>query len=223
MPNLNGYPYTYTNNSGSTLTFQAGCAYYASIRYYINGVANGGYSSTHFGSSLSSYGYTVNGTGSTIATAPTRFKSYDSSICSDNLGSTVINVDGSISYQPKVGIHLNSTDGTHYTGTLSDIPYDTSWDVVKTQLACIPVNDNVSDTIHDVDYIMDDTTDINVPIVTTTGASITINPNSLSVEEDINDIIKDGTDTTNGKGIARNIEKSGGFEQTLTDFNRLKP
>lgn len=39
----------------------------------------------------------------------------------------------------------------------------------------------------------------------------------------IEDIIINATETTNGKGVARNFEKSGGFEQTLNDFESLNP
>lgn len=37
----------------------------------------------------------------------------------------------------------------------------------------------------------------------------------------INDIISNLEETTNGRGIARNFESSGGFEQTLVDFDSL--
>ena len=37
----------------------------------------------------------------------------------------------------------------------------------------------------------------------------------------IEDILKGSTESTNGKGIARNFDKSGGFEQTLKDFESL--
>jgi hypothetical protein len=37
----------------------------------------------------------------------------------------------------------------------------------------------------------------------------------------IEDILKGANESTNGKGIARNFDKSGGFEQTLKDFESL--
>ena len=39
----------------------------------------------------------------------------------------------------------------------------------------------------------------------------------------VDDIINGATETTNKKGVARNFEKSGGFEQTLNDFENLNP
>ena len=37
----------------------------------------------------------------------------------------------------------------------------------------------------------------------------------------IEDILKGATESTNGKGVARNFNKSGGFEQTLKEFESL--
>lgn len=39
----------------------------------------------------------------------------------------------------------------------------------------------------------------------------------------IDDLINGLKETTNGKGIARNFEASGGYEQTLKDFETLNP
>jgi hypothetical protein len=39
----------------------------------------------------------------------------------------------------------------------------------------------------------------------------------------IDDLINGLKETTNGKGIARNFEASGGYEQTLKDFEALNP
>jgi RHS repeat-associated protein len=39
----------------------------------------------------------------------------------------------------------------------------------------------------------------------------------------IEDVLEGASETTNGKGVARNFEKSGGFEKTLEDFNSLRP
>ena len=43
------------------------------------------------------------------------------------------------------------------------------------------------------------------------------------VRNTINDSIRDLKETTNGKGVARNFESSGGYEQTLKDFEKLNP
>ena len=39
----------------------------------------------------------------------------------------------------------------------------------------------------------------------------------------IDDIIDNLPETTNGKGVARNFESTGGFEQTIKDFDALDP
>ena len=39
----------------------------------------------------------------------------------------------------------------------------------------------------------------------------------------IDDIVNNLKETTNKKGVARNFESSGGFEQTLKDFDSLNP
>ena len=39
----------------------------------------------------------------------------------------------------------------------------------------------------------------------------------------INDIIDSLPETTNGKGVARNFESTGGFDQTIRDFESLNP
>ncbi|QSX07313.1 hypothetical protein JYG23_04500 [Sedimentibacter sp. zth1] len=39
----------------------------------------------------------------------------------------------------------------------------------------------------------------------------------------VDDIIGSANETTNGAGVARNFEKSGGYEQTLSDFESLNP
>ncbi|WP_252250320.1 hypothetical protein [Clostridium sp. ZBS13] len=43
------------------------------------------------------------------------------------------------------------------------------------------------------------------------------------VSKAIEDILSGVKETTNGKGVARNFEKSGGYEQTLKDFDSLNP
>lgn len=39
----------------------------------------------------------------------------------------------------------------------------------------------------------------------------------------IDDIIDNLPETTNGKGVARNFESTGGFDQTIKDFDSLNP
>ena len=39
----------------------------------------------------------------------------------------------------------------------------------------------------------------------------------------IDDIIHNLSETTNGKGVARNFESTGGFDQTIKDFDSLNP
>lgn len=39
----------------------------------------------------------------------------------------------------------------------------------------------------------------------------------------IDDIIDNLSETTNGKGVARNFESTGGFDQTIKDFDSLNP
>jgi len=39
----------------------------------------------------------------------------------------------------------------------------------------------------------------------------------------IEDILEGATDTTNNAGVAKNFEKTGGFEKTLEDFDDLNP
>ena len=39
----------------------------------------------------------------------------------------------------------------------------------------------------------------------------------------IDDIIDNLPETTNGKGVARNFESTGGFDQTIKDFDALNP
>ena len=45
----------------------------------------------------------------------------------------------------------------------------------------------------------------------------------ISKSKSIEDILKDAKETTNNAGIARNFDKSGGFQKTLEDFHALKP
>ena len=46
---------------------------------------------------------------------------------------------------------------------------------------------------------------------------------SESGSKTVDDLINGLAETTNGKGIARNFEASGGYEQTLKDFEALNP
>lgn len=39
----------------------------------------------------------------------------------------------------------------------------------------------------------------------------------------VEELLEDLEETTNGKGIARNYESTGGYDQTLKDFNDLNP
>lgn len=39
----------------------------------------------------------------------------------------------------------------------------------------------------------------------------------------IDDLLKGLDETTNGKGVARNFESTGGYDQTLKDFDALNP
>ena len=39
----------------------------------------------------------------------------------------------------------------------------------------------------------------------------------------VDDLLNGLEETTNGKGVARNFESSGGYEQTLDDFESLNP
>ena len=39
----------------------------------------------------------------------------------------------------------------------------------------------------------------------------------------IDDILEDSTETTNGRGVARNFEKSGGYNQATADYEHLAP
>ena len=45
----------------------------------------------------------------------------------------------------------------------------------------------------------------------------------ISKSKSIEDILKDAKETANNAGIARNFDKSGGFQKTLEDFHALKP
>ena len=44
-----------------------------------------------------------------------------------------------------------------------------------------------------------------------------------STGSSVDDLLKGLDETTNGKGVARNFESSGGYEQTLKDFDSLNP
>ena len=48
-------------------------------------------------------------------------------------------------------------------------------------------------------------------------------PRGDSNSKKIEDILEGAEETTNNAGVARNFEKSGGFEKTLEDFNALNP
>ncbi len=54
------------------------------------------------------------------------------------------------------------------------------------------------------------------------GASSISGGNNLN-NNTVDDIIKNIPETTNGKGVARNFEKTGGFSETLKDFDSLNP
>ena len=43
------------------------------------------------------------------------------------------------------------------------------------------------------------------------------------IPQEVKDLIKDAKDTTNRTGIAKNYEKTGGYEKAMEDFNRLNP
>ena len=47
--------------------------------------------------------------------------------------------------------------------------------------------------------------------------------NSDAEAKKIDDILEGAEETTNNSGVARNFEKSGGFEKTLEDFEALQP
>lgn len=47
--------------------------------------------------------------------------------------------------------------------------------------------------------------------------------NSHNIQNKISNFLKGTTETTSGKGIAKNYEKSGGYNQTLRDFDNLNP
>ncbi|MDF2804838.1 MAG: hypothetical protein K0S61_4743, partial [Anaerocolumna sp.] len=46
---------------------------------------------------------------------------------------------------------------------------------------------------------------------------------SYNNQGSINKVLSGASETTNGKGIAKNYEKSGGYNQTLRDFDSLNP
>ena len=46
---------------------------------------------------------------------------------------------------------------------------------------------------------------------------------SESGKTTIDDLLKGLDETTNGKGVARNFESTGGYDQTLKDFDALNP
>lgn len=49
------------------------------------------------------------------------------------------------------------------------------------------------------------------------------NSSGGSAAQSIEDILEDAEETTNNSGVARNFEKTGGYEKTLEDFNALRP
>ena len=48
-------------------------------------------------------------------------------------------------------------------------------------------------------------------------------PDGGGIAGKIHDILSGAEETTNHAGVARNFEKTGGFEKTLEDFNALQP
>ena len=97
------------------------------------------------------------------------------------------------------------TDTTSVTsGTATTVTKVTSTDAIETTGTA--VTDSASATNNTATATTTTTTEV------TQGSS-----KAASIE----DILKGATESTNGKGIARNFDKSGGFEQTLKDFESL--